>query len=75
MGVGRPRPRAVGHLRVADAIFEKPRLAEIYDALDPDRTDLDTYLAIVDEFGAGAVVDIGCGTGTWPVSWPSGASK
>lgn len=44
-----------------DAIFEDPRLAEIYDPLDPDRCDLDAYAA---EFAAESVVDVGCGTGT-----------
>jgi SAM-dependent methyltransferase len=48
-----------------DAIFAERRLAEIYDPLDPDRGDLDAYLAMVDEFGAGSVLDIGCGTGTF----------
>ncbi|NJC84865.1 class I SAM-dependent methyltransferase [Planosporangium mesophilum] len=50
---------------MADAIFEEPRLAEVYDPLDPDRSDLDAYCAIVDEFGARTVLDIGCGTGTF----------
>jgi SAM-dependent methyltransferase len=50
---------------VADAIFEDPRLAEVYDPLDPDRRDLDGYAAMVDEFGARSVLDIGCGTGTF----------
>jgi len=27
---------------MADPIFEHPRLAAIYDALDPDRSDLET---------------------------------
>jgi SAM-dependent methyltransferase len=49
---------------VADAIFEEPRLAEIYDPLDPDRSDLDAYVALADELGAGTVLDVGCGTGT-----------
>jgi SAM-dependent methyltransferase len=49
---------------VPDAIFEDPRLAEIYDPLDPDRCDLDAYVAIAAEFGAESVVDVGCGTGT-----------
>jgi SAM-dependent methyltransferase len=49
---------------VADAHFEEPRLAEIYDALDPDRSDLDAYIALAAEFGVRAVLDIGCGTGT-----------
>jgi SAM-dependent methyltransferase len=50
---------------MADAIFEEPRLAEIYDPLDPDRGDLEVYAAIVDEFHARSVLDIGCGTGTF----------
>lgn len=50
---------------MADAIFENVRLAEIYDPLDPDRDDLDAYVAIADGFGASSVLDIGCGTGTF----------
>jgi SAM-dependent methyltransferase len=50
---------------MADAIFGERRLAEIYDPLDPDRSDLDAYVALVDEFGATSVLDIGCGTGTF----------
>jgi SAM-dependent methyltransferase len=50
---------------MADAIFEHPRLASIYDALDPDRSDLDVYVAIAEEFGARHVLDVGCGTGTF----------
>ena len=49
---------------VPDAIFAEPRLARIYDAVDDDRSDLDAYLAMADEFGARSVLDIGCGTGT-----------
>jgi SAM-dependent methyltransferase len=41
------------------------RIAELADPLDPDRSDLDVYAAMVDEFGATSVVDIGCGTGTF----------
>jgi SAM-dependent methyltransferase len=50
---------------VPDALFADARLAQIYDALDPDRSDLDAYLAMAGEFGARDVLDIGCGTGTF----------
>jgi SAM-dependent methyltransferase len=50
---------------MADAAFEEPRLAGIYDAMDPDRSDLDAYAAMATEFGAGHVLDVGCGTGTF----------
>jgi SAM-dependent methyltransferase len=48
-----------------DPIFADPHLAAIYDVVDDDRSDLDAYLAIVDEIGASSVLDIGCGTGTF----------
>lgn len=48
-----------------DAIFAHPRLARIYDVLDPDRGDLDTYAAMAAEFAARNVLDVGCGTGTF----------
>ena len=50
---------------MADVQFEDPRLAGLYDRLDPVRHDLDLYVAMVDEFGASSVLDIGCGTGTF----------
>jgi SAM-dependent methyltransferase len=50
---------------VADPELGERRLAELYDPLNPDRSDLDAYLAMVGEFGAGSVLDIGCGTGTF----------
>jgi SAM-dependent methyltransferase len=50
---------------VPDALFDNPRLAAVYDPLDPDRGDLDVYAAIVRELGARTVLDIGCGTGTF----------
>jgi hypothetical protein len=37
---------------VADPIFGHPRLAAIYDAVDPDRSDLDVYVAIAEELRA-----------------------
>lgn len=49
----------------SDRVFDEPRLADLYDALDPDRTDLDAYLAIVRSLGARSVLDVGCGTGTF----------
>ncbi|MER2133572.1 MAG: class I SAM-dependent methyltransferase [Arthrobacter sp.] len=45
-----------------DAIFSHPRLARVYDAVEGDRSDLDVYLGLAAE--AGAVLDVGCGTGT-----------
>lgn len=48
-----------------DALFDDPRFARLYDPLDPDRSDLDAYLAIAEEFGARTVLDVGCGTGTF----------
>ncbi|GAB2955274.1 class I SAM-dependent methyltransferase [Nonomuraea fastidiosa] len=50
---------------MADAHFEHPRLAAVYDPLDPDRGDLDVYAAIAAELGARHVLDVGCGTGTF----------
>lgn len=49
----------------ADAIFSDRRLAAVYDPLDPDRSDLDAYLAIAVELGARRMLDVGCGTGTF----------
>jgi SAM-dependent methyltransferase len=39
----------------------------LYDVLDGDRSDLDAYVALVEEVGASSVVDIGCGTGSLAV--------
>ncbi|MFJ4081394.1 class I SAM-dependent methyltransferase [Streptomyces iakyrus] len=50
---------------MADDCFGHPRLAAIYDPLDPDRSDLDAYLRMAEEFGAHRVLDIGCGTGVF----------
>ncbi len=49
---------------MVDEEFGHPRLAAIYDALDPDRSDLETYLGVARELGARRVLDVGCGTGT-----------
>ena len=48
---------------VPDAIFAHPRLAALYDVFDGDRSDLDLYAGVADEFAAGHVLDVGCGTG------------
>ena len=50
---------------MADAAFDDPRLAAIYDALDPDRSDLDAYVGMVEGFGARSVLDLGSGTGVF----------
>ncbi|MET8902706.1 class I SAM-dependent methyltransferase [Streptomyces sp. NPDC004538] len=50
---------------MADECFQHPRLAAVYDALDTDRGDLDSYLRMAVEFGARRVLDIGCGTGVF----------
>ncbi|MFF4015025.1 class I SAM-dependent methyltransferase [Streptomyces sp. NPDC001843] len=50
---------------MADECFGHSRLAAIYDPLDPDRSDLDAYLRMAEEFGARQVLDIGCGTGVF----------
>lgn len=48
---------------MADENYTDPRLAAVYDDLDPDRSDLLPYLALARELGAHRVLDIGCGTG------------
>lgn len=48
-----------------DPIFDNARLAAVYDDIEGDRSDLDPYAAMVDEFSASRVLDIGCGTGTF----------
>lgn len=50
---------------MADECYGHPRLAAIYDRLDPDRSDLDAYLDLAAEFGVRRVLDIGCGTGVF----------
>ncbi|MGW2656705.1 class I SAM-dependent methyltransferase [Streptomyces sp. NPDC001478] len=50
---------------MADECFGDPRLAAVYDALEPDRGDLDAYVRIAEEFEARRVLDIGCGTGVF----------
>ncbi|MCW2757476.1 MAG: hypothetical protein JWO46_1222 [Nocardioidaceae bacterium] len=47
-----------------DAQFADPRLARVYDALDPDRRDLAPYVGLAAELGARRILDVGCGTGS-----------
>ncbi|MFJ6542502.1 class I SAM-dependent methyltransferase [Streptomyces sp. NPDC003656] len=53
---------------MADECFTHPRLAAILDTLEPDRSDLDAYVGMAEEFGARCVLDIGCGTGVFALS-------
>ncbi|MFI9787951.1 class I SAM-dependent methyltransferase [Kitasatospora sp. NPDC051984] len=50
---------------MADECFTDPQLAALYDTLDPDRSDLLSYVALADELGARSVLDLGCGTGVF----------
>ncbi|NEE05126.1 class I SAM-dependent methyltransferase, partial [Streptomyces sp. SID7499] len=50
---------------MADENLLHPRLAALYDPLDPDRGDLQPYVRLAEEFGARRVLDIGCGTGVF----------
>lgn len=52
---------------MVDRHFAEPRLAGIYDALDADRSDLLVYEELVAGFGAGSVLDVGCGTAAFAV--------
>lgn len=52
---------------MADDLFEHPRRAVLYDALEPDRRDLDVYTSIATELDAQLVLDEGCGTGALPL--------
>jgi SAM-dependent methyltransferase len=46
--------------------FHDRRLAEIFEAIgESDRGDLDPYFAIVDEFSAKKIIDVGSGTGVF----------
>lgn len=50
-----------------DAVLDDHRLASLYDVLDPDRSDLGTYLAVVEEVRADSVLDVGCGMGVFAI--------
>ncbi|MEU1852471.1 class I SAM-dependent methyltransferase [Streptomyces sp. NPDC019990] len=53
---------------MADECFRDPRLATVYDPLDPDRVDLAPYLRLSQELGARRVLDLGCGTGVFALT-------
>jgi len=50
-----------------DIAFTHPRLAQVYDAVNGERDDLDAYLRIATEVEAHHVLDLGCGTGALPL--------
>lgn len=47
-----------------DPLFADPRLAQLYDAFDGRRDDLDLYVAVAADLQVRSVLDLGCGTGT-----------
>jgi len=49
---------------VADLIYTHARLAPVYDLFEPDRDDLDAYVALAAELGSRRIIDLGCGTGS-----------
>ncbi len=57
----RPRSFRCSSVVVVDEEFRHPRPAAVYDALDPDRGDLQAYVDLVVELGADRVLDVGCG--------------
>lgn len=60
---------------VPDRLFAVPRLAQVYDPLDPDRRDLRAYLALLEQLGVRSVVDVGCGTGTFAIMLAAGGRQ
>ncbi len=59
---------------MSDAIFENPRLAQSMTLSIPTALISKHIVAMTSEFSAKSVLDIGCGTGTWPASWLCEAS-
>ena len=54
---GRPSSAARTFGRMTDESFGQPRLAALYDPLDPDRSDLDAYVRMAEEFRARRVLE------------------
>lgn len=46
-----------------DASYRDPRLAALYDRMNPFAADTEFYLAFADEHPGSRILDIGCGTG------------
>jgi ubiquinone/menaquinone biosynthesis C-methylase UbiE len=57
--------------------FHDRRLAEIFDVAgsDPDRSDLDPYLALVEEHNPHTIIDLGSGTGEFAIRLASLGKK
>jgi len=53
-----------GTALIPDQEFANPRLAEIYDYLDSDRSDLNHYVSLIENLNVKSVLDVGCGTGS-----------
>ncbi len=58
-----------------DAKFSDPRLAPLYDHFEGERPDLEVYTAMVDEFGATHILDVGCGTGVFALLLSGGGCE
>ena len=52
-----------------------PRIVDLYDLDNPDGPDHDFYRSLADEVGAGAVLDLGCGTGILTVTFARGGRR
>ncbi len=56
---------------MTDAIYVDPRLAALYDALNPWGTDTDYYLKLAPG-GPSRILDVGCGTGLLACAFAQG---
>jgi hypothetical protein len=60
---------------VADDIVEHPALIAIYDALDPDHSDLDVYAGIAEGLGARQFLTSAAGPARSRCFWPTAVSR